>query len=85
MVNRKNGMQQLWRRHALIRLLVRHAAIGFGLATLAMGVLLFADPGGIGRLLRDNPPAIALLWFFLGLTLGSVQMGMAIMDLGEED
>jgi hypothetical protein len=62
--------------------LVRHAAIGFGLSTLLMAALFWADPGGVAGVLRRAPghpwPAL-LLWFFCGLTLGAVQIGIAVM------
>jgi hypothetical protein len=67
-----------------ILFLAVHAAVGFGIALLAVIVLLWADPGGIGTLLRHEGsywPA-ALLWFFLGLTCASIQMGSAIMGFG---
>ena len=60
----------------------RHAAIGFGLATLLIAVLLRTDPGGLGELLLRSagyPWPILLLWFFCGLTLGAVQIGIAVM------
>ncbi|TCZ50783.1 hypothetical protein [Roseicella aquatilis] len=66
----------------VVRLLVHHAAIGFGLATLFMVALFWADPGGVGGVLRRAPghpwPAL-LLWFFCGLTLGGVQIAIAVM------
>lgn len=60
----------------------RHAAIGFGLATLLVAALFWADPGGIAQLLRrapEHPWPTLLLWFFSGLTLGAVQIGIAVM------
>lgn len=68
------------------RFLLRHAAIGFGLAALTTLGLLWADPGGLGTLLLNadgHPWPTLLLWFFLGLTFGSVQIGAAIMLLEE--
>ena len=61
---------------------IRHAAIGFGLSTLLMAALFWADPGGVaGVLLRapGHPWPALLLWFFCGLTLGAVQIGVAVM------
>ena len=66
--------------------LCRHAAIGFGLATLLVAALFWADPGGIGSLLRraqGQPWPTLLLWFFCGLTLGAVQIGIAVMLEGQ--
>ncbi|WP_431272046.1 hypothetical protein [Dankookia sp. P2] len=65
-----------------VEFLIRHAAIGFGLATLFVMVLFWADPGGIAQVLQrapGHPWPTLLLWFFCGLTLGAVQMGIAVM------
>ncbi len=64
---------------------LRHIAIGFVLATLLLSALFWADPGGFASLIRREPshpwPAL-VLWFFLGLTLSSVQLAIAIMQQG---
>lgn len=65
-----------------IGFIVRHAAIGFGLATLFVAALFWADPGGVAQVLRrapEHPWPTLLLWFFCGLTLGAVQIGIAVM------
>jgi hypothetical protein len=64
-----------------VRFMLLHGLIGFGLSALFVGAVLWADPGGVGRLiLREGGlPVIALLWFFTGLTFGSVQIGAAVM------
>jgi hypothetical protein len=64
-----------------VRFMVLHGLVGFGLAALFVGAVLWADPGGVGRLiLREGGlPVIGLLWFFTGLTFGSVQIGAAVM------
>jgi hypothetical protein len=62
--------------------LLRHAAIGFGLATLLILALFWANPGGVADVLRraqGHPWPALLLWFFCGLTLGGVQIGVAVM------
>ncbi|MCB4823358.1 hypothetical protein [Roseicella aerolata] len=65
-----------------VAFLLRHAAIGFGLAALLILALFWANPGGVAEVLRRAPghpwPAL-LLWFFCGLTLGAVQIGVAVM------
>jgi hypothetical protein len=78
---------QIWIMHPpklppAVGFLCRHAAIGFGLATLLVVVLLWADPGGVAQVLQrapEHPWPTLLLWFFCGLTLGGVQMGIAVM------
>jgi len=75
-----------WRRMPVaVRFFVLHAVVGFGLGTLLVAALLWADPGGVGTLLRrseSHPGPLLLLWFFLCLTLGGVQSAAAVMLLG---
>lgn len=66
----------------LVRFLLMHAVVGFGIATVAVAALIHFDPGGVATLLlkaEGHPLPLLLLWFFLGLTFGSVQMGAAFM------
>lgn len=65
-----------------VAFLLRHGAVGFGLSTLLMAALLWADPGGVAGVLTrapGHPWPILLLWFFCGLTLGAVQIAVAVM------
>jgi hypothetical protein len=64
-----------------VRFMVLHGLVGFGLAALFVGAVLWSDPGGVGALIlrEGGVPVIALLWFFTGLTFGSVQIGAAVM------
>lgn len=67
-----------------VRFLMQHALIGFGLATVFIIAVLWSDAFGIGSLLHgadSHPLPVLLLWFFTGLTFGSVQMGAAVMLL----
>lgn len=71
-----------------VRFMVLHGLVGFGLSTLFVGAVLWADPGGVGSLIlrHGGPAVIAMLWFFSGLTFGSVQIGAAVMlQDGRED
>lgn len=77
------SLAKFWSKHALVRLFALHAAVGFGLSALLVGAVLYFDAGGLGALMLRTPWTIALLWFFAGLTFASVQMGAAIMALGE--
>lgn len=74
---------RLLRRHALVRLFVVQSLIGFGISTAFVLSLLVFNIGGFATLaLRpDTWPFAFVLWFFVGLTFASVQMGMAIMSL----
>lgn len=70
----------------LIKLVLRNAAIGFVLAAIFVGVLIWTDTGGIGTLIRQSdsgPIALFMLTFFTGLTFGSAQIGYAVMTAGK--
>lgn len=69
----------------LVRFLMLHAGIGFAIAGLFTFGLVYANPGNIGTLLAQadwSPLPTILLWFLLGLTCSSCQMGAAVMLLG---
>ena len=72
----------------LIRFLLRHAAIGIAVAAVFVGVLAAFDVFHLGALMRGSPDgllALAVLTGALGITFGSVQMGFAVMLMGEDD
>ena len=64
-----------------VRFMVLHGLVGFGLSAIFVAAVLWADPGGVGSLILKHGglPVIAMLWFFSGLTFGSVQIGTAVM------
>ncbi|MCS0494066.1 hypothetical protein NVS89_03080 [Ancylobacter sp. MQZ15Z-1] len=71
----------------LVRFLIRHAVIGIGVAALFVGTLLLLDVARLGTLVWESPSgfvAVAALTAALGVTFGSVQMGFAVMLLGQE-
>jgi hypothetical protein len=71
----------------LARFLFRHAAIGFGIAALFVGMLVALDAGGLRTLMRGSDAGLAeavLLTVFVGLTFGSVQMGIAVWQAGRD-
>lgn len=73
----------MWVR-TLPRLIAVHGGAGFGISALFMGLILWGDPAGLAALLRHadgHPWPLLLLWFFCGLTFGSVQIGNAVMLL----
>ncbi|WP_114395789.1 hypothetical protein [Oleisolibacter albus] len=72
----------------LIRFMLAHGVVGFGLSALAMLALFWSDLGGIATLMQKSdlaPVPALLLWFFMGLTFGSVQIGTAVMLLPYPD
>jgi len=67
----------------LIKIILRNAAIGFGIAAIFVTALLISDTGGVGTLVANSESgllAVALLTFFTGLTFGSAQIGFVIMS-----
>lgn len=72
----------------LVRFLLRHAAIGIGLAGLFVALMVTFDVARLGTLFAgspDGPLAIAVLTVALGITFGSVQMGFAVMLMSDKD
>jgi hypothetical protein len=71
----------------LVRFLLLHAAIGFGLAALLVMGLLLADPGGASVVLRasGDPVPMLLLWLFTGMTFAAVQFGAAVMLMEQRE
>lgn len=74
------------RKQPLIRLLLINMLTGFALSALVVGALTAFDVGGFRAMTLGHGqwPVIVLLWFFIGLTFASVQMGMAVMSLVDE-
>lgn len=70
----------------LVRFLAFHALIGFLIAIVLVTVLIVVDVAGLRTLAMASaggPVAIACLALVLGLTFASVQMGFAVMLLGQ--
>lgn len=68
--------------------LLRHALIGCTMAVLFVGALLAFDVARLGTLMVEStngPLAALVLTVALCITFGSVQMGFAVMMLGEDD
>ena len=71
----------------LIRFLLTHAAIGFGLGIVFVTALMVFDVNGLKTLIWASDiwyVALFMMAFFFGLTFGSVQIGVATMLLAEE-
>ncbi len=72
----------------LVRFLIHHALIGVGLGALFVGTLVLLDVGRLGTLVGQSSSglvALLILTFAVGITFGSVQMGFAVMLMGEEE
>lgn len=72
----------------LVRFLLRHAVIGIAIAILFVGGLIAFDIARLGTLVVQSsagPVAVIALTIALGITFGSVQMGMAVMLLHADE
>ena len=72
----------------LMRLYLRHCAIGFALSAVFVGVILWRDVAGLGSLIAGSDIgwlAAFLLWFFHGTVFGSVQFAIVVMSQARDD
>ena len=71
----------------LVRFLALHAAWGIVLGCAFVLALIYTDFLGVGTLLARDESGVAtfLLFFQTGLTFGGVAMGVAVMNLREDD
>ena len=68
----------------LVTFLARHAALGFAIAIAAVTLMMISDFAKLRTLIMGSDVGLLslfLLTFFLGLTLASVQMGIAVILL----
>lgn len=71
----------------LVRFLLIHAALGFAIAFVFVGLLLAFDFDGLRTLMLGSEIGyLALFMFtlFTGFTTASIQIGVAVMLLGED-
>ncbi|TDQ84524.1 hypothetical protein A8950_1081 [Dongia mobilis] len=67
-----------------VRFMLKHALFGYAAALVFVTLFLVLDLGGLASLMRSSEfglLAMALLFFFTGLTFASLQMGIAVMSL----
>ena len=72
----------------LLRLYLRHCAIGFGLSAVFVGLIMWFDIVGLRGLVMGSDVgwlAVLLLWFFNGTVFGSVQFAIVVMSQAEDD
>ncbi|MEZ5931221.1 MAG: hypothetical protein R3F54_04620 [Alphaproteobacteria bacterium] len=71
----------------LVTYLAGHAALGFAIAIAAVGLMMITDFAQLRTLIIGSDMMVLslfLLTFFLGLTLASVQMGIAVILLRDD-
>jgi hypothetical protein len=80
---------ETWRRQPrIVRFLLCHVAVGFGVAAVFVGGFVAADPNGAGTVLltaADHWWPVVALWGLMGLTFGAAQIGAAMMLLANGD
>ncbi|MDR9395405.1 hypothetical protein [Roseovarius sp. SYSU LYC5161] len=72
----------------LIRLYITQAAIGFGIAALFVGMLLWFDIANLWHLVSHSDKgwlAVLILWVSNGVIFAGVQFGIAIMRMKDDD
>ena len=72
----------------LMRLYLRHCAIGFALSAVFVALILWRDVAGLGSLIAGSDIgflAVFLLWFFHGTIFGSVQFAIVVMSQADDD
>ncbi len=72
----------------LVWFLLRNALAGVVLADAFVAYLILADVGGLGTLILASPDwllVMGLLLVGMGVTFGSVQMGIAVMLLAADE
>ncbi|MEG3638228.1 hypothetical protein [Magnetococcus sp. PR-3] len=72
----------------LANFLLRHTLIGFALSATTVAAMIYWNFNQMGTLILGSSSPIliiAVLTFFMGLTLASAQMGMAVMLLAEPE
>lgn len=72
----------------LVRLYVRHCAIGFGLSAVFVGLLFAFDVARLWTLVsRSDMGVLAAVMLFMGngIVFAGVQFGISVMRMGEDD
>ena len=72
----------------LIRLYIKNVAIGFGLAGVFVGMLLWFNIGNLWHLISTSDKgwlALLVLWISNGIIFAGVQFGIAVMRLKDDD
>ncbi|MBC7163638.1 MAG: hypothetical protein H5U15_01385 [Roseovarius sp.] len=72
----------------LVRLYITHVAIGFGLAGVFVGLLLWFDIANLWHLVSHSDKgvlAVLILWFAHGIVFAGVQFAIAVMRMKDDD
>jgi hypothetical protein len=72
----------------LIRLYIKNVAIGFGLAGVFVGLLLWFNIANLWHLISTSDKgwiALLVLWISNGIIFAGVQFGIAVMRMKDDD
>ncbi|MDE4099187.1 MULTISPECIES: hypothetical protein [Rhodobacterales] len=72
----------------LIQLYIRNVALGFGIAAVFVGLLLWFNVMNLWGLVSTSDVgllAIGILWFMNGIVFAGVQFAWAVMSLAGDD
>lgn len=71
----------------IIRFYIRHVLIGFAIAAVFVGMLLWFNVANLTNLIFTSDiwaVALFMLWFFNGIVFAGVQFGIAVMAMAEK-
>ncbi|MET4103708.1 hypothetical protein ABIE58_003154 [Roseovarius sp. MBR-78] len=72
----------------LVRLYITQVAIGFGLAGVFVGLLLWFNIANLWHLVShssDGPLAVLILWVANGIVFAGAQFAIAVMRMKDDD
>ena len=72
----------------LIRLYITHCAIGFGIAAVFVGMLMWFNVANLWHLISGSDKgwlALLVLWLSNGVVFAGVQFGIAVMRMKDDD
>jgi len=72
----------------LIKLYIRHVAIGFGISALFLAAMIALDIANLRHLLLNTPSgwlAALMIFMFQGSIFAGVQFGIAVMGMAGKD
>ena len=76
----------MWSRlPKLVCFMITHALIGMGLGVGLTALIIWKNIFGLGELFRQTPLAMFVFGFQMALTLGAVQIGVAVLSMGRDD
>ena len=72
----------------LVRMYIKNVLIGFALAGLFVGLMLYFNIANLWHLVSTSDKgllAVVILWFANGIVFAGVQFAIAVMGMAEDD